>query len=151
LGSSWRKLRVCDCLVERHKTTALYSSSGNTAVHHISERFCYSNSKKMQNLRRSMKLFLKEKIHMVSGFTACFSELWGRYVELIILIDWLIDYWSMGNSTANTGCGTEQFIQVFTNHGSFYHAVFEQWDCRQAKLSGFFVVFLSLPSFRTLF
>jgi hypothetical protein len=41
----------------------------------------------MQKLGRSMKLFLLEKIQIACGFTACFSELWGRYVELIILID----------------------------------------------------------------
>jgi hypothetical protein len=41
----------------------------------------------MQKLQRSMKLFLKEMMQMASGFTACFSELWERYVELIILID----------------------------------------------------------------
>jgi len=139
-------LRVCDYLVERHKITALYSSSWNTAIHHISRRFCYSNSKEIQKLQRSMKLFLKWKIQMASVFTSCFfSELWERYVELTILIDWLLDYWWMGNSTANSGCGTEQFSHAVTNHGSFHHVVFAQWDCIQVKLGVFFVVFLKLP------
>ena len=89
-GCSWGNLCVSDCLVQRHKSTALYSSSGNTAIYQTSGRFCYSNSKEMQNLQRSMKLFLKGKVQMASGITVCFSELRWRYVELIILIDWLI-------------------------------------------------------------
>jgi hypothetical protein len=42
-------------------------------------------------------------IQMASGFTDRSESFAGKYVELIILID----YWCMGNSTVNTGCGPE--------------------------------------------
>jgi hypothetical protein len=143
-GCYWSIFRAWGCLFPCHKNIALYRFSDNIVVHHVSNRFSESNSKNAKTPNKYV-IVIKGDDTASHWFRCLFSRALGKRHKLITLIDWLTDYWFMGNSTANTGYGAENFRQAVSNHGSFHHVVFSQWDRRQATPSVCLLFFSGFP------